>query len=690
MIRKARRPAAAGSIAVLALLLVPACTVKLTTLLVPSVLAPGREFEVVVTGTFTAPSFIQEKAAMVLQVPNGVKVLEATNDRIQGMTQNDPQVLALYKAEPGHRLIALSGGLTGPPPVQNGTVVVRLRLLAPTSGRAFVFKVSLAAQNQTAWSINDPPGISDFAQINGNPYAKLATLASDPWTGAPVYQSRSDGLPFGYGSLTWPGRNWTGLALGDFDEDGRDDLITYSTTDQKPYAFYQRPGSPPWAGTALTVTTRPAGTYDEVAVGDFNRDGHLDFAAASGDAWLGNGHGFWAAATGIVLRATMEGVAVADVNNDGFDDVAFSSTASDLIQVFISDGKGGFTEASNGLPNGTTRTSPNHKLLVKDVNGDGFADVVWTRYASPGVWLGDGRGNWTLAPNHGILPYFEHWGVDAADLDGDGLEDLVFGLKNSGGAPSFISIGAYRNLGNARWQLTWANSIWNTTDAYLDVALADFDRDGRVDILVGRKAGLEIWRNLGGFKFTADTRPDLPVAVGPAGEAVAVGDFNGDTFPDVAVASQGFGLSVWLNERTGFSRFGRGCGGLLSSVPVMGSSGGRPGLSNAGFSWTLDRAPTGRPAFLFIGLSRRHFFGLPILPLDLGPSGAPGCSLLVEPRIAFPTSTDGQGQARVQTPITGDPRLLGMVAFGQWAVLEPRANQLGVVVSDGAAAKIGR
>jgi len=691
MARKARRNTARALLGVFVLLLVTSCTVKLTTFLVPSVLAPGKAFDVVITGTFTAPSLTQEKAALVLQIPDGVKVLEATNDRAVSMTLNDPQVLALYKAEPVHRLIALSGVLTTTTPVTSGTVVVRLRLLAPPSGRILVFKVSLAAQNQTTWAINDPPGVSDFAKINGDPYAKIATLASDPWTGAPVYQDHSHGLPYGFGSLSWPGKHWAGLAVGDVDADGHDDIVTYSTIDQMPYVFFQRPGSQPWAGGALAVQPQAANKYAEVATGDFNRDGHLDLAAAAGGVWLGNGRGLWTPGTGIQLVTTMEGVAVADVNNDGFDDVAFSSVfGTDRIQVFLSDGRGGFSESSQGLPNGTTNVQSSHKLLVKDVNGDGFADIVWTRYRSPGVWLGDGKGNWTLAPNHGILPYFEHWGVDAADLDGDGLVDLVFGLKNSGGAPSFTSIGAYRNLGNARWELKWANSVWNSSDGYLDVALADFDRDGRVDILAGRAARLEIWRNQGNFQFKDDSRPDLPAAYGPAGEAVAVADFDGDTFPDVAVASDQFGLSVWLNQRTGFSRFGKGGGGSLPSTPAMGSAGGRPALGNAAFTWTLDRAPAGKPAFLFIGLSKRHVFGFPVLPIDLGPSGAPGCSLLVEPRALLATATDGQGQARMPTPIPGDPRLLGMVAFGQWGILEPSANALGVVVSDGAAAKIGR
>ena len=95
-----------------------------------------------------------------------------------------------------------------------------------------------------------------------------------------------------------------------------------------------------------------------------------------------------------------------------------------------------------------------------------------------------------------------------------------------------------------------------------DVAFADFDRDGRLDVLAGRGAGVEVWRNTAdGFQFSGPQATSVsrsrteapprsrdpgvvppppmgsgsPVLVGTA-ESVAVGDFNGDTaFPDIAV-----------------------------------------------------------------------------------------------------------------------------------------------------------
>jgi len=537
--------------------------------------------------------------------------------------------------------------------------------------------------------INDPAGISDFARINTRPHAAMITLAPDPWTSLPIFQEDTHGLPFGWESKYMPS-TWTGLAVGDVDGDGNDDISSLCKTHRMPGVFLHTPRGKPWVLSAKGFKTYSVGDREEVAFGDFNRDGKLDLVSAGGGAWLGDGGTSWKATTGIKLHATMEGVASADVNNDGFDDVAFSGKTADLIQVFLSDGKGGFAEASQGLPGGGGSSIGNSKLLLKDVSGDGNADVVWTRFAAPGVWLGDGRGNWNQVAGTGILAYDKYLGVDAADLDNDGDPDLVLGIEHSGGNPSFSGFAVYENTGGARWKFRWGETAQGSGGAYLDVALADFDRDGRIDVLAGRVDSLEIWQNVAPFQFKKRTISNLPSSGVSGAEAVAVGDFNGDTFPDVAVTTRKYGIFVWLNELTGFSRFGRGCGGNLPSTPAMGFSGGQPRLGNRTFAFTLDKAPPSRFALLVMGLDKRRSFGAPVLPLDLGPFGAPGCSLLVEPRVVLPTGTDSQGRARMAMPIPAFTALLGTVFFAQWGVVDARANRLGLAVSGGGTAKIGR
>lgn len=83
-------------------------------------------------------------------------------------------------------------------------------------------------------------------------------------------------------------------------------------------------------------------------------------------------------------------------------------------------------------------------------------------------------------------------------------------------------------------------------------------------------------------------------------------------------------------------------------------------------------------------------WGSAALPLDLGPLGALGCSLHVEPFVMVPTMVDGGGQGRVDFTIPNDPALTGTLFFNQFAVLDPLANGLGLVMTNAGFGLVGR
>ena len=218
------------------------------------------------------------------------------------------------------------------------------------------------------------------------------------------------------------------------------------------------------------------------------------------------------------------------------------------------------------------------------------------------------------------------------------------------------------------------------------------------DVVAGRQGlgslpnnGVEVWRGLGGGAF-ALAPPALGAGLpgqwigGP--EGIAIGDLNDDTFPEVGVAAYGMGVEVLVNEMSGFSRYGEGCAGALPSAPAIANI-GSPTLGNAAFGWGLASGIPGGIAILVLGTSKTYFLGQPVLPLSLAPLGAPGCSLLASPDVFVGVVAGPGGTAVVTTPIPNNPSFLLATVFGQWGVVAPGANGLGLVVSRGGAARIG-
>src|SRR5262245_42399076 len=118
------------------------------------------------------------------------------------------------------------------------------------------------------------------------------------------------------------------------------------------------------------------------------------------------------------------------------------------------------------------------------------------------------------------------------DIDGDGKADLVVANKTS----NFVSV--LKGAGNA----TFANApnIPLATAAGVTMALADFSGDGNTDIVSGGSTILQIVKGTGGGAFAAAQT----IGAGGTPVSVAVGNVNGDMFPDLIVATAIGAISV--------------------------------------------------------------------------------------------------------------------------------------------------
>jgi hypothetical protein len=280
-----------------------------------------------------------------------------------------------------------------------------------------------------------------------------------------------------------------------------------------------------------------------IVAGDFNRDGRTDLVVDHAGVYLNNGDQTFTRllhSSGVLFTYPQ---AVADFNGDGILDLVTDRYWGLGVQFGNGDGTFG---AYTGYLTASGSTAPGFQVVVADLNGDGAPDLAATAYRSTSttILLNDGSG--TLVP---ASSYPFSGEIVAADFSGNGSVDLAIStatqvqLLINSGSGTFVTGGAYSaGRGGLR--------------------AADFDRNGRIDIAVGTQTSLYILRNLGGGAFSIVSYPY-------AGASLAVGDFNLDGRPDLALADlPGQNLKLLLNNGKGAfpSALGYATGGYPRSI----------------------------------------------------------------------------------------------------------------------------
>jgi hypothetical protein len=251
----------------------------------------------------------------------------------------------------------------------------------------------------------------------------------------------------------------SGLAVGDYDNDGREDI--YFLNEHGTNALYRNRGD----GTFEDVTAKAGvAVGDRVSVGatfaDYDNDGYADLFVTStrgGNVLFHNrGDGTFedvTAKAGVTHAGHSQTPVFFDFDNDGYLDLFVTNTARWTTDVF--DFTGGNYEGKASL--GDLMTSPVEYNILYHNNGNGtFTDVT----ASSGL---RGRG----------------WAGDVAvfDYNDDGFLDVF--------VPSMFGRGQlYRNNGNGTFTDVTAETLGKTSHGAIGAKVFDYDGDGRLDLFV--------------------------------------------------------------------------------------------------------------------------------------------------------------------------------------------------------------
>ena len=408
-----------------------------------------------------------------------------------------------------------------------------------------------------------------------------------------------------------PGYSPDGLAVGDFNGDGKLDVVSVSgnvgcgggTIDVilgNGDSTFQAPIRTPFGGCNYTIYA--------VAVGDFNGDHLLDVAAWGSDPsgntvvfiLLGNGTGSltysatYAAPSSNNFNPGPSSIVVSDVNGDGKLDLV-ALTPYNGVYVFLGNGDGTFQTPTN-YPLVTT-AAPASAVAVADLNGDGKPDLAINVDAGIGILLNSGTGKFGAATYYAGTSGISNPGIAIGDVNGDKHPDVVV-TDYTGSVALFLNSGT--------GTFTLKGTVGAVGQGTEFVALADINGDKKLDIVVADQNG-EIWTFYGKGNGTFTAGPGYPLQGSTLPTSMILADFNGDGALDLleqdaqeplALVALGRGDGTFqTNPFYGHANLGRGQN--IVSADFNGD-----GIPDVAYSWA---APSGgNPVDFAVMLGSSH------------------------------------------------------------------------------------
>jgi len=222
-------------------------------------------------------------------------------------------------------------------------------------------------------------------------------------------------------------------------------------------------------------------------------------------------------------------IVTADFNHDNNLDLAVADYGTLSVSTLLGKGDGTFRK---GPSFSTVYPYSPVGLAVGDFDGDQTPDLAVVETSGPangklGIFLGNGDGTFHQSAEYPIG--FEPLSAAVADFDGDGHLDVVVANQGVNGNGSVM---VFFGNGDGTFQKP---TIYNLAAYPTSVAAGDLNNDGRPDLAVAEyNAGVAVLLNKGGGKFgKAVVYPVSPATV----TGVVIAELNHDNHPDLVVAT---------------------------------------------------------------------------------------------------------------------------------------------------------
>lgn len=418
------------------------------------------------------------------------------------------------------------------------------------------------------WWVKIPPREADEPSLHDITLPKetieyLVDLQSDfiPRTPEPsgvtiAFKESSTGLPT---SGSW--RN--NAVVADMNGDGHLDIVTGPERKGTPTpSIFLGDGKGNWK---RWETTFPFGIdYGGVAVGDLNKDGHMDIVSAvhmvGVHAFLGDGKGtFTDASEGLELPFPTRRAAVVDVDRDGWlDIVAIHEGPTAVAQpvptgrllAFLNRAKGTKWEVMD-IADPRAQFGGDYMAFGK-FNGDPYPDFAASSVFLNGIDLihvSEKKNRWkvAIAGDRAILPmYSMYYAMTAGRFGSKSRDDLILSFVRSWPGsiqsreiepPSVTKIVGIERVSFAgKEPKRFPIARWKGEIPLRGLAFADVNRDGHLDLLYtpAEPRALEILLGDGKGGFKRAAVEGVVLSENPNYD-LTVADVNGDKWPDVIV-----------------------------------------------------------------------------------------------------------------------------------------------------------